>query len=243
LRSLEKVLELRDQKRILSDRVADMEKAGPKRMVRTASYVSLFLMMDFAEEYKAVEDAIRAVFEDEPYCFQVILARDRTIHTDLFENVKAHMRMVDGFIAEISDLNPNVMLELGITEVDPENRPVVVLRRTESKKPPADLRSRLYVEYEGGSEALAIAAELKKKFETIEAIDRLKNARRGRYLSATWVRNNLTRITLSPDETRKLCRASSTVEELQKAGAGEIASKAGLDRQSARLIESLLKDG
>jgi hypothetical protein len=235
------VLELRESQRILNGRVAEMEKAEPKRVVRTASYVSLFLMMDFSEEYKPVEEAIRAVFEDEPFCFQVILARDRTIHTDLFDNVKAHMGMVNGFIAEISDLNPNVMLELGITEVDPERRPVIVLRRTGSKEPPADLRSRLYVEYEGGSDAFAIAAELRKKFETIEAIDRLLDGRRGRYLSATWLRSKLARISLSPDEMRRLCKAFSTVEELQKVGAEAMEAKAGLDRQSARLIESYLR--
>ena len=56
------------------------------------------------------------------------------------------------FVAEISDHNPNVMIEIGRMEVF--DRPLLLLRRSESNKPPADLRERLYVEYSPDSDDL-----------------------------------------------------------------------------------------
>ena len=90
--------------------------------------------------------------------------------------------MVHGFVADVSDLNPNVMLELGITEADAGRRPVVILRRQGSADLPADLRGLLYVEYElpTANEPDRIGhlvALLREKLRTIEAADELRHHR------------------------------------------------------------------
>ena len=191
-------------------------------------------MMPFGPGYDVLEAALRQVFEDDPYNFQVILARDRTIRRDLFENVKAHMQMVHGFVADVSELNPNVMLELGITEVDAGRRPVVILRRQASADLPADLRGLLYIEYElpTASEPAGIgplADLLREKLRTIEAVDALRQHRTARYLSTTYVKKHLSRIQWTDAELDTLCKAFPTIEVLEAADQAEIKARTGFD--------------
>jgi molecular chaperone HtpG len=240
LKLMNNVLTLRETQRQLGSRVAELEASSepqPPEDVRPAQrtqHVSLFVMMPFGPKYDALEAALRQVFEDDPYNFQVILARDRTIRPNLFENVKAHMQMVHGFVADVSDLNPNVMLELGITEVDAGRRPVVILRRQDSAEIPADLRGLLYVEYElpAASEPDHIGhlvALLREKLRTIQAVDELRHHRTARYLSATYVKKHLSRIQLTAAELDTLCRAFPTIEALEAADQAEIKGRTGFD--------------
>jgi molecular chaperone HtpG len=240
LKLMENVITLHEAQRQLSSRVAELEASSepqPPEDVRPTQrtpHVSLFVMMPFGPEYDVLEAALRQLFEDDPYNFQVILARDRTIRRNLFENVKAHMQMVHGFVADVSDLNPNVMLELGITEADAGRRPVVILRRQGSQDLPADLRGLLYVEYElpAANESGRIAhlvALLREKLRTIEAVDELRHPRTARYLSATYVNKRLSRVPLTDAELDTLCKAFPTIEALEAADQAEIKARTGFD--------------
>ncbi|HEX3092068.1 MAG TPA: hypothetical protein VHW72_05565, partial [Candidatus Angelobacter sp.] len=177
--------------------IANLRRYAGERPVQQ-SHVRLFVMQPFGPESKIVEDALRAVFEDEPYWFQVILARDQTLAKNLFENVRRHMDLVDAFVADISDQNPNVMIELGMTENDPRERPVLVLRRSDSPQPPADLKARLYVEYDLPAvgvkdRVLDLAGQLRDKMEGIADLNSLLRHRHARFLSASYVRSELKR--------------------------------------------------
>jgi molecular chaperone HtpG len=240
LKLMNNVLTLRETQRQLDSRIAELEASSepqPPEEVRSAQrtpHVSLFVMMPFGPDYDVLEAALRQVFEDDPYNFQVILARDRTIRRNLFENVKAHMQMVHGFVADVSDLNPNVMLELGITEADAGRRPVVILRRQGSAGLPADLGGLLYVEYDlpAASEPDRIShlvALLREKLRTIEAADELRHHRTARYLSATYVKKHLSRIQLTDAELDTLCKAFPTIEALEAADQAEIKARTGFD--------------
>jgi molecular chaperone HtpG len=207
------VLSLRETQRQLGSRVAELEAWS---------------------EYDVLEAALRQVFEDDPYNFQVILARDRTIRRNLFENVKAHIQMVHGFVADVSDLNPNVILELGITEADAGHRPVVILRRQGSQDLPADLRGLLYVEYElpAASEPDRIGrlvTLLREKLRTIEAADELRHHRTARYLSARYVKKYLSRIQWTDTELDTLCKVFPTIEALEAADQAEIKARTGFN--------------
>jgi tetratricopeptide (TPR) repeat protein len=240
------LLALREAERRLNARItgleeSDLDKAAGSPVRRTAQ-ISLFVMMPYEDEYKLLEEALRQVFEDDPYDFQVILARDRTLHSSLFDNVKAHMRLVHGFVADVSDLNPNVMLELGITEVDAQERPVVILRRSGSEEPPADLRGRIYVKYNLPPKREAdpvqwLAAQLREKFGDINAIEQLRQNRAVRYLSATHLHRKFGQ-RLAREETERLCKAFPTIEELEKADRGTIIQKTGLDECIAAMVEA-----
>jgi molecular chaperone HtpG len=241
LRALNKALDLLAAQRRLGREETERWQAASR-----PPHTRLFVMMPFGNAYKVVEQALRAVFEDEPYFFQIILARDRTLHQNLFKNVQAHMRIVDGFVADISDLNPNVMLELGIAEVDPLARPVFVLHRSGAPEPPADLRGRLYVEYaaralDSDGQWSELANELRQKFSRVDSVEQLLRSRNGRFLSVTYLRRQLGRVTLTQDELERVCRAFPTVDALQEASMTEIARRATLDRDVVRLVEQALR--
>jgi hypothetical protein len=212
------------------------------------SPVRLFAMMPFSEACADLEQALRNIFEDEPYCFQVILARDRTVKRSLFDNVKEHMKVVNGFLADITDLNPNVMLELGMTENDPLDRPVLILREKQGKEPPSDLKGRLYVEYSrpGGEQSeriVAIGRELRERLEAIDDIERLRSARQQRYLSSRYINRQLdqARLNMKPDEIERLQNQFRTVEELMQADAATIAQRAGFPPNLASLVARVFK--
>lgn len=72
-------------------------------------HIVMFMMTPFADRYRPVEEAIRQIFERPPYCFEVRLARDYTHQDGLQANIRAHISRAHAFIAEVSELNPNVM--------------------------------------------------------------------------------------------------------------------------------------
>ena len=112
----------------------------------------LFMITPFAEEYKIIEQSVRDVFEGPPYFFQVVLSRDYMKKSHLLDDVVAHMDAADGFVAEITEQNPNVMFELGAVIVNNSlKRPVLLLQGTiadaDRRKLPADLQGKLYIAY------------------------------------------------------------------------------------------------
>lgn len=233
----------------LDHTIANLRRYAGARPVQQ-SHVRLFVMQPFSPEAKIVEDALRAVFEDEPYGFQVILARDQTLAKNLFENVRRHMDLVDAFVADISDLNPNVMIELGMTENDPRERPVLVLRRSDSPQPPADLEARLYVEYDlpavgAKDRVLDLAAQLRDKMEGIADLNSLLRHRHARYLSAPYIRSQLKRshLGLEDKEIKLLQKGFQTVEELEAADAEQIARQTGFPADLAARVMQAFRDG
>lgn len=226
----------------------DLARPKPRPAAEGPRPTQLFVMMPYSEEARVLEEALRRVFEDEPYCFKLILARDRTLKPGLFDNVKAHMALVDGFLADISTLNPNVMLELGMTENDPRNRPVFVLRRRDGLEAPTDLKGRLYVEYAlpvagAGDSPEALAAQLRPAFEAIEDTRELLAGRQARYLSERFIRDRIRRARLAMDdaEVKKLRESFETVEELEQAEPALIARKTGFDQDLAGALARIFK--
>lgn len=235
VRALENIIGLYNKVRQLEDQ---LQKEQTHQVLSQTDHTSLFVMTPFAKEYDLLEEALRQVFELDPYYFQIILARDRTCNSKLFENVKMHMSLVHGFIADVSDLNPNVMLELGITEIDSETRPVIILHREGGLKPPVDLTDRIYIEYKdshGSPEQLA--EYLQEKFRRVDSIDKLLRERKKRYLSVTLIRSQCGEEHITKNEAELVNKKFQTVEKLEKADTNEI-TKAGVIKQVAALIKT-----
>lgn len=158
-------------------------------------HILIFMITPFSEEYIKVELAVRHVFELPPYFFEVRLARDYTHSSGLLDNVRKHMSRAHGFIAEVSDLNANVMFELGAAMIFGDQRPVFTLRNEDAKPIPADFRENLYVPYgsltDSGEE---IEKRIRSSFErdgrpTHDGILSLIKQRRQRFLSRTILEN------------------------------------------------------
>jgi hypothetical protein len=135
------------------------------------------------------------------------------------------------------------MLELGMTENDPFDRPVFILRGTDGREAPTDLKGRLYLEYarpqgDRAARVAALAADLREKFNDIEDIARLRRARERRSLSSRYVTTQLgrARLAMKPDEIETLQRAFPTIEELVQSDPAAIANATGFDQELARKI-------
>jgi len=127
-----------------------------------------------------------------------------------------------------------------MTENDPRNRPVFVLRRQDGLEAPSDLKGRLYVEYTLPDAGLkdrpqALASQLRRAFESIEDTRELLAGRQARSLSERLIRARIRRARLAMDdaEVEKLRKSFETVEELEQAEPALIARKTGFDEDLA----------
>ena len=89
-------------------RERQLDETGP-----TVPYLTFFMMTPFDPAYDTLLSELRAVFEDQWGC-RLVIASDWQFADRIFESVHEHMRQADGFIAEITTANPNVMYELGM---------------------------------------------------------------------------------------------------------------------------------
>lgn len=183
-------------------------------------YIRMFMITPFADEYRPVEAAVRKVFEQPPFCFEVCLARDRYNADTLVENVRSHISSAHCFVAEISELNANVMMEVGGILMSGDTRPVFALRDVNSTKDrPADFGDQLTFPYSGRcSSPENLEIEIR---EQLIAGGRIKNARieellhmrKKLFLSHTLL-TNLSEISLNEVQRNKVCNKFNTIEEL-----------------------------
>ena len=207
----------------------------------------VFMITPFADEYIPVEKAVRQVFEGPPYFFEVVLARDFMMESRLFDDVTAHIEAADAFVADISDLNPNVMLELGgVIFNKGDKRPIVALRHRGAKEVPADLRAQLTIRYGAPSDgveeiAKAIRSMLQVNGQTSHReITELLERRKCRALTANLLAR--TRCTLDETEKKNVLSAFTSLEHLVGIESTEGARRAKLDDGLFAFMQQQLRD-
>ena len=216
--------------------------------VRAArDHILVFLITPYSREYSQVEQAIREVFESPPYYFEVQVARDFTLKPSLLENVGEHIRQADAFIAEITDLNENVMFELGAAMMQSDGRPVFCMRRTDATKSiPADLRDMLRFDYGSINDAVdVLAAGIRKGLEfdgrpSHVGIRTLLERRKKRFLSRTSLRQ--LRVALRDQEQTIFLRQFGYVEDLVARSATDVAQATGMAAHIAAAIQGELRE-
>lgn len=213
------------------DTVRQIDSLRPKPP-QPDGIIRVFVMMKFSEAEVVIEEALREVFENEPYWFQVVLARDEILEGDLFDNVRKLMERADAFIADVSDLNPNVMIELGMAINDARRRPVLLIRRTDGVPMPSDLKERLYGEYQlQDPEKRSLDVQLRTAFQKTAQIADLQVRRSARFLSRRWIEKAVRAkdpyFQISKQQILTLQRQYVSVERLQSATVPEIATHVG----------------
>jgi hypothetical protein len=224
----------------------NLRQRGIEMDAQRPDHILLFMITPFSEEYAVVEEAVRNMFEQAPYFFEVRLARDYTHEPGLLDNVREHMRRAHGFIAEVSDLNPNVMFEVGAAMIGDEVRPVFALRNDDAKEVPADFRERLHIRYGSLDDGVsAITDALRDALErdgrpSHEGIVGLLNNRQKHFLSRTLL-SNLS-VNLSEDETKKTLGKYHTVESFLNADEADIAQITGIRSHLIPAIQGDLRE-
>lgn len=219
-----------DLRRELQKLRNDVCEKNDDKMTNTQEHILMFMITPFAEEYKPVELAVRRVFERVPFCFEVCLARDKYNEETLVENVKSYIATAQCFIAEISDLNPNVMMEIGGILMSGDKRPVFALWDTHSTlRKPADFGDRLTFAYSG--KAASPDDLVDEIFSHLIEGGRIKNARiedlihhrKKLFLSHTLL-SSLPEFSLSASQKTRICNKFKTVEDFVSASEETLAS-------------------
>jgi molecular chaperone HtpG len=214
--------------------------------VHRTPHVLLFVMTPFNDEYRPLEQAVRRVFECWPYWFEVRLARDYTYRAGLLANVREHMLRAHGFIAEMTDLNPNVMFELGAAMMPDDGRPVFTLRSTKATKDiPADVKDNLVVTYGGPEEtSQAIEESIRKAFERDgriihEDILSLIKKRSKRFLSRTAIDSSP--VKLDGGQCEALLRYYTTVEDFLETPPDDVSAATKIEKYIVTALQEALR--
>jgi molecular chaperone HtpG len=239
---------LRMQQSVEEERLQLMELREQQLEVKDRpEHILLFMITPFAEEYKPIEEAVRNVFERAPYFFEVRLARDYVHRSGLLENIREHLRRAHGFIAEISELNPNVMFELGAAMLPNEGRPIFSLRsKLAQHDVPTDIKEHLRISYGSLTDSVdTISADISSALERDgriihDGVRNLLSERKKRFLSRTLLET--LQVRLQPQNIEALMNAFVTVEDFLCAPVNDVVSVTGLSQHIVPALQGELKD-
>src|SRR5712691_8190624 len=155
-------------------------------------HIICFVALPFKDSetfaYKTVLlPALRMVLEQHPYYWQVGRADDRMHAGTIYDNVAAWMQLARAYVADISDLNANVMMELGFMYwARKEDQPLFVLQREGTDQHLSDLGGLIRISYPAvtGRHAVEdIADALRNEFDRRSDVHKLNASKRHHYLS------------------------------------------------------------
>jgi hypothetical protein len=81
--------------------------------IEQSKHVKCFIVTSFSDEYRVLVDALKIVLEDYPFGWEVIGADKWRLSNIISTNVRQLISQANCYIVELSDNNPNVLLELG----------------------------------------------------------------------------------------------------------------------------------
>lgn len=204
--------------------------AAPHVLRKDVEYVLCFLALPFRTKYAPLLEAVRLVLETPPYHWRVITAADWTQGPTITENVIRLICKSDCYLAEVSEHNENVMIELGMMlgmmQMFPQ-RPLGLLHCEGGKPLPTDVRAHIALNYsqcDDQARAKLLAEELDREIRRDPRFRELRGARK--YLSPTLLKSHdfgepvIAKITAKYDTIEAFC--GDEVAALMKAtGVGE----------------------
>ena len=183
-------------------------------------HIVILTIAGSGDQYRNLEEAVRRVFECPPYYFEVRSTSDYTYKPDRLENIREHIKRAHGFVVEISELNPNIMFELGAVAISDRNRPILPLRsQAATAEVIASFSSQIHTIYSSLNQSVEeLTSEIGQAFQrdgriVHEGINTLLSHRQKRFLSRTLL-ENLPRTRLHSQEISSLLKHYTSVEDL-----------------------------
>ncbi len=173
--------------------------------------------------------ALREVLELKPYYWQVVRADERYFEDIIQNNVRTWMERVQVYIADVSDENPNVMMELGYMLWTKEpDQPLIVLRRSGTNRTISDLAGFMYTVYPSVNsgdvyDIRRIADALQEDFDKRNDVQNLNKNKEAHYLSPLYLEK---KFSFSNAVSKKLSEAFNTMEAVEAATTDEFRAKA-----------------
>ena len=187
-------------------------------------HIRVFMITPYANEYRMIERAIRNILECAPYFFEVRLARDYThAGAELVDDLQLHIAESHAFVADITGLNPNVMMEVGAIHLRRDNRPMYVLHAdfSDKEKIPADLGAKLRIPYGDLSDNPENIEEIiRDAIKRREDTEQLCKQRKARFLSKTLLKK--LPLGLQDSVLEEISRRYVTIEALLEAGSDTV---------------------
>jgi len=208
-------------------------------------WVRLFVMMPYEPRYDSLERVLRSILQNPPYCFELVLARDKHINAKGIKNIQSHILAADGYIADVSDYDANVMMEVGWVHFEERlnSRPLMLLFAESKKREfPFDFGDHLRINYvslpddEAGERKLK--QELRVEFERHGPLQSLIANNHRWFLSPVLFEDF--QFLPSDEYKKKICDAFPTVEQLLTADKSEFTRKIRDDRLS-KIYEAVVR--
>ena len=175
------------REKYLSNEMKELEERLARTEVPQTEHVSCFFAMPFDPSYDPLLKAVRQVLEDKPYGWQVFRADESHQGTTISENVRGHIARSHCYLADISDRNPNVFLEIGRMSHYTERPLVYLCRQDQTENIVADLAGLLYLTYSAWDRTQpnieALAQQIKGLIANRNDLKQLRNGKKT-YLSA-----------------------------------------------------------
>lgn len=245
-----KVIKLEDDLKKAEKRKI-MENFGNQSPIPRADpnmkHIQLFMISPYDEEYRLLEAAIRRVFEEAPFFFEIRLARDYYSADTQMENVKKHIASAHGFIAEISERNANVMMEVGGILMTGDSRPVFSLCQKQCNKDiPSDLNGTLLLPYDYDDPSVEYLTRQIKELITredgrikIAKLEKLIDMREQHYLSKTCLTGS--RVNMPDKQAEKICRKYKTIEDLLDVSSDEL-NRLRVQRNTIAVLRQMINE-
>jgi hypothetical protein len=218
-------------------RIALQEQREQKQETTLTPHVRCFVALPFSKDYDILFETLQELFENKPYYWEIARADERYIKDEIRGNIQQLMSQSHCYMAEISDTNPNVMIELGMMRMHMD-RPTFLLRKKEvTTDVPANLKGVIYLAYPSkvkSSEELLSA--LRDEFAKADVIKHIKGS--AKYLSPYILR------VPGIDHTAidAITRSYTTVEEFMSLPVDEIAKRTGVLTYLIQALKDHLHD-
>lgn len=226
----------------LRQKVMQLELAARnERQSQTSTltpHVSCFVAFDF-QKRDAVFRALSDVLQDRPYFWQVVRADASVEKPDLLPNLTDKMRRAHCFIVELSDANPNVMLELGMMLT--LNRPILLLRSQDSSvgnEQWANLSGKLYEIYDAFAAPEALNQQLAEILQRQTGFQSLRGSAQSKFLSPVLLRG----ADVKASAVDAVCREYVTVEEFVGAPQSAAASRVRVNSYIISALQEYARD-
>lgn len=218
----------------------------PAQKNQEVEHIVLFVVMDYKTLFNPFFDAIKMVFECDPYYFEVIRADEKTYTGNLMDNIIEHYKRSDGFIIELSRSNVNVYYELGALSPFTNKRTILKFKSDDSEELPSDLKGILYTKYKLVQAAEDIAAQirgvLKKDGEyTNVEIRNLLAKRKKRYLSKHIFTNEKIKWRYNEKDVIQILNNYKSIEDFIDEDVNKVFSKTDIPVDEVGLLQSNLR--
>jgi molecular chaperone HtpG len=213
------------KEKLITEEIRELQAKVAQSECPQTEHISCFFAMPFASEYNKLLKAVKTVLQEQPYGWEVTRADSEHISDTIPNNVKEHIIQSHCYLAEVSDGNPNVFLEIGrIGQYREKGRPLIYLCKI-GVKPPIDIAGEFLSYYDPSLGEQELIEQLKEEFRKKNSLNNLRNIKEKTFLSVDILKSIGE---FNEKHAQAIAAQYKTVGIFCKTSAAEIASVSGV---------------